>query len=89
MSAEVSADVGAALAEVCAVLESDGFTGGWEETAHGVVFRVGVGGADCEDCLVPRQVLEPMVGAALETTGRRLARLEMPEPGAYAGETGP
>ena len=85
MTADVGGDVGQALAEVCAVLESDGFTGGWTETADGVVFRVGVGAADCEDCLVPRQVLELMVGAALEPTGRRLAGLEMPGPGSPAG----
>jgi hypothetical protein len=84
MTAEGTTDVGEALAEVCAVLDSDGFTGEWQESDDGVVFRVGVGTADCEDCLVPRPVLELMVGSALVPTGRRLARLEMPEPGAYA-----
>jgi hypothetical protein len=74
----VSTEVGEALAPVRAVLETDGFTGDWQETDAGVVFRVGVGSADCEDCLVPRAVLELMVGSALEPTGRRLARLEMP-----------
>jgi hypothetical protein len=71
--------VAEALLPVCEVLQSDGFTGEWEETDAGVVFRVGVGSADCEDCLVPRKVLELMVGNALEPTGLRLARLEMPD----------
>lgn len=70
--------VDAALAEVVAVLDSDGFTAVWEETDEGVVFRVVVGGTDCADCLVPRPVLELMLGSALEPTGRPLARLEMP-----------
>jgi len=84
MTTEGTTDVEEALAEVCAVLESDGFTGDWQESDDGVVFRVRVGTADCEDCLVPRAVLELMVGSALAPTGRRLARLEMPERGAYA-----
>lgn len=71
-------EVAEALGPVRQVLESDGFTGDWQETAEGVVFRVGLGTADCEDCLVPRAVLETMVGSALEPTGRRLARLDMP-----------
>lgn len=71
--------VAEALAAVCEVLESDGFTGDWHETDDGVVFRVGVGSADCDDCLVPRAVLELMVGSALEPAGFRLARLDMPD----------
>jgi hypothetical protein len=67
-----------ALTPVCQVLESDGFIGEWQETDAGVVFRVGIGSADCEDCLVPRAVLEMMVGSALQPTGVRLARLDMP-----------
>lgn len=73
------ASVDAALAEVVAVLHSDGFTAAWHETDEGVVFRVGAGTADCADCLVPRAVLELMVGTALGSTGRRLARVEMPD----------
>lgn len=73
--------VDTALADVTAVLASDGFTAAWEDTDEGVVFRVGIGDTDCADCLVPRGVLELMVGSALEPTGRRLARLEMPEEG--------
>lgn len=71
--------VAEALAPIRAVLESDGYTGEWEETEGGVVFRVGAGTADCADCLVPRAVLERMVGSALEPTGTALARLEMPD----------
>jgi hypothetical protein len=83
----VTQDIGEALAEVCSVLESDGFTGAWQLTGADVVFRVGLGTADCEDCLVPRAVLELMVGSALAPTGLRLARLEMPgeEPGETPG----
>lgn len=73
--------VDAALAEVATVLHSDGFTAAWEDTEEGVVFRVGIGVADCADCLVPRGVLELMIGSALEPTGRRLARLDMPQEG--------
>ena len=79
MSAAAVVDL--ALAEVAAVLASDGFSAAWEDTGEGVVFRVGIGAADCTDCLVPRGVLELMVGSALEPTGRRLARLDMPEDG--------
>jgi len=78
MTGQGSAGLAEALASVREVLESDGFTGEWEEAGGGVVFRVGVGSADCEDCLVPRAVLEMMVGSALEPTGLRLTRLEMP-----------
>jgi hypothetical protein len=76
-----AATVDAALAEVAAVLDTDGFTAVWEDTDDGVVFRVGIGAADCADCLVPRAVLELMVGSALEPTGRPLARLDLPEDG--------
>jgi hypothetical protein len=71
-------ELDAALAEVRSVLDRDGFTADWDETEEGVVFRVGVGAPACDDCLVPRAVLALMVGSALEPTGRRLARLEMP-----------
>ena len=81
MNAEPGSDVGDALAEVCAVLESDGFTGQWNDTDDGIVFSVGVGTAECDDCLVPRPVLELMVGTALQPTGRPLARLDMPGAG--------
>jgi len=78
MTTAEGAGLADALASVREVLESDGFTGEWQETDAGVVFRVGLGTADCEDCLVPRSVLEMMVGSALAPTGRRLARLDMP-----------
>lgn len=78
MTGEPRSDVADALAPICRVLLSDGFDGRWQETDDGVVFRVGLGTADCEDCLVPRAVLETMVSVALRPTGRRLARLDMP-----------
>ena len=68
----------AALQDVVDLLERDGFTSNWRRTEGGLVFSVGVGAADCADCLAPEPVLRMMIQNAIHGTGLELERVEMP-----------
>jgi len=68
-----------ALAAPTAMLECDGFVATWEvDAANGVHFTVLPGSAECQDCLVPKPVMEAIIGEALEGTPWSLAEVTLP-----------
>jgi hypothetical protein len=72
-------DLEAALAGPKQMLESDGFEASWEvDAANGVHFTVLPGTAECQDCLVPKTVMEAIIGDALEGTPWSLAEVTLP-----------
>ncbi|HLM03857.1 MAG TPA: hypothetical protein VK402_01560 [Blastococcus sp.] len=72
-------ELGTALAAPTAMLESDGFVATWEvDAANGVHFTVLPGSAECQDCLVPKPVMEAIIGEALEGTPWSLAEVTLP-----------
>jgi hypothetical protein len=61
------------------MLESDGFEATWEvDAANGVHFTVLPGSAECQDCLVPKPVMEAIIGDALDGTPWSLAEVTLP-----------
>ena len=69
----------AALAEPTAMLESDGFEATWEvDAANGVHFTVAPGSAECQDCLVPKPVMEAILTDALDGTPWSVAEVTHP-----------
>jgi hypothetical protein len=73
------ADLRAALAAPTQMLESDGFEASWEvDATNGVHFTVSPGRAECQDCLVPKPVMEAIIGDALEGTPWTLAEVTLP-----------
>ena len=72
-------ELAAALAGPRAMLESDGFEATWEVGAdNGVHFTVAPGSADCQDCLVPKSVMETIITDALAGTRWSLAEVALP-----------
>ena len=72
-------DLGAALAGPKQMLESDGFEATWDVDAdNGVHFTVLPGSAECQDCLVPKTVMEAIIGDALDGTRWSLAEVTLP-----------
>ena len=68
-----------ALAGPTEMLKSDGFEVAWEvDSANGVHFTVLPGTAECRDCLVPKPVMEAIVGDALEGTPWSLVEVTLP-----------
>ena len=68
-----------ALAAPTQMLESDGFEAAWEvDGANGVHFTVLPGSAECEDCLVPKAVMEAIIGDALDGTPWSLTKVTLP-----------
>ncbi len=69
----------AALAGPTAMLESDGFEAAWEvDAVNGVHFTVSPGSADCQDCLVPKPVMEAILADALDGTPWSVAEVTLP-----------
>lgn len=84
---EVSGDTAAvlttALADVREMLERDGFVADWHlDGSGGVRFRVLAGSAACHDCLVPKPVMEAILGDALDGTPYTITGVELPGDGA-------
>jgi hypothetical protein len=72
-------DLGAVLAAPREMLESDGFEATWDvDAANGVHFTVLPGSAECQDCLVPKPVMEAIIGDALDGTRWTLAEVTLP-----------
>lgn len=72
-------DLGAVLAGPKQMLESDGFEATWEvDAANGVHFTVLPGSAECQDCLVPKPVMEAIIGDALDGSPWSLAEVTLP-----------
>jgi hypothetical protein len=73
------AELRSALAAPTHMLESDGFEASWEvDAANGVHFTVLPGSAECQDCLVPKPVMEAIIGDALDGTPWSLAEVTLP-----------
>lgn len=73
------AELRTALAAPTQMLESDGFEASWEvDEANGVHFTVLPGSAECRDCLVPKPVMEAIIGDALAGTPWSLAEVTLP-----------
>lgn len=73
------ADLRTALAAPTQMLESDGFEATWEvDEGNGVHFTVLAGSAECQDCLVPKPVMEAIIGDALAGTPWALAEVTLP-----------
>ena len=73
------AELRTALAAPTQMLESDGFEASWEvDAANGVHFTVLPGSAECQDCLVPKPVMESIIGDALDGTPWSLAEVTLP-----------
>ena len=73
------AELRAALAAPTQMLESDGFQATWQvDEANGVHFTVLPGSAECQDCLVPKPVMESIIGDALDGTPWSLAEVTLP-----------
>ena len=74
-----AAELRTALAAPTQMLESDGFEATWEVNAgNGVHFTVLPGSAECQDCLVPKPVMEAIIGDALDGTPWSLAEVTLP-----------
>jgi hypothetical protein len=72
-------DLRTALAAPTQMLESDGFQATWEvDAANGVHFTVLPGSAECQDCLVPKPVMEAIIGDALDGTPWSLTEVTLP-----------
>jgi hypothetical protein len=75
----VDAELATALAGPTQMLESDGFEATWEvDAAGGVHVTVAPGTAACHDCLVPKPVMEAILGDALAGTRWSLAGVTLP-----------
>jgi hypothetical protein len=73
------ADLRTALAAPTQMLESDGFEATWEvDAANGVHFTVSPGSAECQDCLVPKPVMEAILTDALDGTPWSVAEVTLP-----------
>jgi hypothetical protein len=73
------AELRTALAAPTQMLESDGFEATWDvDEANGVHFTVLPGSAECQDCLVPKPVMEAIIGDALDGTPWSLAQVTLP-----------
>ncbi|MEO3928540.1 hypothetical protein ACQEVC_33910 [Plantactinospora sp. CA-294935] len=69
----------AAFADIVTVLARDGYAAAWELGPDGAVtFRVAATENACAECLVPAPVMEAILGSALEGTGYRVGRVELP-----------
>ncbi|MFY1637975.1 hypothetical protein ACN27F_32650 [Solwaraspora sp. WMMB335] len=67
-----------AFADLVATLGRDGYAAEWELDGDAITFRVLATADACAECLVPAPVLEAIVGDAIEGTGYRISRVEMP-----------
>jgi hypothetical protein len=67
-----------AFADIVTVLSRDGYGAEWELNGDEVVFRVVPTADACAECLVPAPVMEAILGDAIEGTGLRVARVELP-----------
>jgi hypothetical protein len=68
----------AALADLRTQLERDGFTAQWDVADDVVGFRVVATDAACEECLVPKVVMEAMLQEAIQGTGFTLGEVRLP-----------
>ena len=68
----------AAFAEIVTVLARDGYAAEWEVDGDAVTFRVVATADACADCLVPAPVMQAILGDAIEGTGYRVSRVELP-----------
>jgi hypothetical protein len=71
-------ELDAALADLRTQLERDGFTAEWEVTDDVVGFRVVATDAACDECLVPKVVMEAMLHDAIDGTGFTLGEVRLP-----------
>lgn len=72
-------ELAAALAGPREMLESDGFEATWDvDAGGGVHFTVAPGSAECQDCLVPKPVMEAIVSDALDGTRWSLSEVTLP-----------
>jgi hypothetical protein len=68
-----------ALEDTATALRSDGFGLAWSVDDGGrVSFAVDADDADCAECLVPKPVLEAMLGQALQGTSFTVGDVRMP-----------
>lgn len=58
-----------ALAPFLIALQADGYEGSVEERDDTLVFEIKAGPDACEECLSPREVMEPMVLRVLREAG--------------------
>ena len=77
MTADTAA-LDAALIDLRAQLERDGFSAEWDVTDGVVAFRVVATDAACIECLVPRMVMEAMLNDAIGGTGYTLGDVRLP-----------
>jgi hypothetical protein len=75
----VRSPVETALAPIVATLEADGYGAVVTESSGVVHFRVTAGPDACEDCLSPRDVMEPIIVNVLRRSGMP-HRLELSYP---------
>ncbi|MFC6023437.1 hypothetical protein ACFP2T_45690 [Plantactinospora solaniradicis] len=69
----------AAFADTVTVLARDGYAAAWELDGEGAVtFRVAATADACAECLVPAPVMQAILDSALEGTGYRIGRVELP-----------
>jgi hypothetical protein len=75
----LDAELAAKLAGPTTMLESDGFEARWDVDADGGVhLTVAPGTAACEDCLVPKPVMQAIIEDALAGTRWSVAGVTLP-----------
>jgi hypothetical protein len=75
----MSSPVETALAPFVSALEADGYNGTVVENGDVILLDITAGPEACEDCLVPRSIMEPMLTNALRQAGLR-HRIELKYP---------
>ena len=69
-----------ALAPIIEALEADGYSAVLREEPGVVYVRITAGPAACEDCLSPREIMQPIIVNVLRQNGLT-HRLELTYPG--------
>jgi Fe-S cluster biogenesis protein NfuA len=69
-----------ALAQIEAVVASDGFTCDWQQNADGSLkLRILATEGACHECLVPRAVIQAILDDALTGSDHKVTDIELPD----------
>jgi Fe-S cluster biogenesis protein NfuA len=69
-----------ALAQIEAVIASDGFTCDWQQNADGTIkLRILETETACQECLVPKAVIQAILDDALAGTDHKVTDIELPD----------
>ena len=74
-------DLQDALAPIASTLEADGYRLEAREVGDRLLIQVAAGPEACEDCLVPKSMLERMIALRLDTLGVQPVSIDLRYPG--------